>query len=265
MDDFKGQRVLIIGSRWSAEDLAVQAYKFGAERVLMSWRNLPHWVGFPKVIEQHPAVEKLENKTAYFRDGYRADVDMIIFCTGYRWHFPFMADNLRLKEQFMIASKDLYKTIVWLNGGNGKVLYIGAQYSPIFTFVLLEAQSIWSCKYIMGEMNVPSQDKMIDDSVRWLKRFSEVDPTSFHDMIPFLAEALADICEGTGYNKIYCTHIEDVFKDVVSHKIDNILTYRDKQFKSIYTGKVTPLHHTHWLEAFDDSLEAFGLAPTPSA
>ena len=47
------------------------------------------------------------------------------------------------------------------------------------------------------------------------------------------------------------------------HKAENILTYRERSFPSVLTGNVAPVHHTPWMKALDDSLEAF-LANKPA-
>ena len=260
MEDFKGKRILIIGGRWSAEDLAIQAYKFGAAGVVISWKTMPmgqDWFEFPKGIEQHPLVEKVVNNTAYFKDGHHAEFDMIIFCTGYRWHFPFLADELRLKEHFAIAYKDLYKGTLWLTGGNGKLIYIGAPYS-IYSFPSFEAQAVWACKYIMGKLKIPSQEEMRADTDKWLQKLYKVDLSKFLDLMLLMTDVMEDLCETSGYPK-NCIKSGEILDDWAKSKAENILTYRDKQCRSVHTGKLTPLHHTPWLEAFDDSLEAFGV------
>ena len=63
-------------------------------------------LNFQKQLTQQPLVEKFVNNTAYFKHSHHADFDMVIFCTGYKWHFPFIADDLRLKELFVATSKD---------------------------------------------------------------------------------------------------------------------------------------------------------------
>ena len=263
MEDFKGKRILMIGARWSAEDLALQAHKFGAKSIVISWRTMPHgqgWFEFPKTITQHPQIEKVVNNTVYFKDGHHADFDMVIFCTGYRAHYPFMADDLRLKEQFIGASKDFYKATLWLKGGNTKLLYLGAPYT-IYAFPLFEVQAIWALKYIMGIITVPSKMEMVADSERILKKVSDVDPTKYLDVIHFMTQVLEDICEASGYSKNCTQKRYELLKEWGQHKAENILTSRNRQFRSVCTGKLTPLHHTPWIEAFDDSLEAFGLQP----
>jgi trimethylamine monooxygenase len=37
----------------------------------------------------------------------------------------------------------------------------------------------------------------------------------------------------------------------------DIMTYRDKNFVSKFTGTRAPLYHTTFMKAFDDSLESF--------
>jgi trimethylamine monooxygenase len=47
------------------------------------------------------------------------------------------------------------------------------------------------------------------------------------------------------------------FKEWKHHKEEDVLTYREHCFPSILTGTMAPVHHTPWMAALDDSLEAF--------
>jgi trimethylamine monooxygenase len=35
------------------------------------------------------------------------------------------------------------------------------------------------------------------------------------------------------------------------------MRYRDSAYRSIITGRMSPVHHTPWLRAMDDSLESY--------
>ena len=262
LEDFQGQRLLLIGARWSAEDLALQAHKFGVKTIVISWQTMPHgqgWFEFPATITQHPQVEKFINNTAYFKDGFEAEFDMVIFCTGYKWHYPFMADDLRLKEILFGASRDFYKSTLWLKGGNGKVIYLGAPYN-LYMWTFFEAQAMWACKYIMGELMVPSPDEMVVDSEGWLKKMSKVDMTYFINFVQFMTDVLKDICQESGY-PTNCLKGLDIINDWYQHKAENILTFRDRQSRSFITGKLTPSPNTPWMDEFDETLNVFGLEP----
>jgi trimethylamine monooxygenase len=49
----------------------------------------------------------------------------------------------------------------------------------------------------------------------------------------------------------------ELFKQWEQHKGEGIVTYRDRSYPSTLTGTMAPAHHTKWMQALDDSLEAF--------
>lgn len=40
-------------------------------------------------------------------------------------------------------------------------------------------------------------------------------------------------------------------------KHNDIIGYRNKSFKSLMTGNLSPVHHTAWIDALDDSFESY--------
>ena len=51
--------------------------------------------------------------------------------------------------------------------------------------------------------------------------------------------------------------IAELFKKWKQHKAENILTYRDKNFRSVVTGTMANPLAKRWSECMDDSLQAF--------
>ena len=88
--EFKDQTLLIVGSSLSAEDIAIQCVKFGASKVICSWRSKPMGYKWPPNIEERPLVQKFEGGKAVFMDGTRSVVDAVILCTGYLHSYPFL-------------------------------------------------------------------------------------------------------------------------------------------------------------------------------
>ena len=86
--EFKDKDVLIVGRSYSAEDIGSQCWKYGAKSVTTSYRSKPMGFKWPERFEERPLLTRLENKTAYFRDGSSKQVDALILCTGYQHHFP---------------------------------------------------------------------------------------------------------------------------------------------------------------------------------
>ena len=256
IDEFKSQRVLVIGSFISAEDLSVLLIKFGAKDVIISYKYRPQALNWPEGISERPLVVKVQGNTAFFKDGTEADVDAIIFATGYRLELPFMSEELRLKSDMLFYPENLYKGILWMNGGNDKLMYIGLIYN-VFHFNVYEAQAIWACRNIIGKIQLPSRGEMQADIDIWTNKVKEA--TKNHDFgqtFGFIEEYFRYMVETVGYNKDVLK-LQEVFHTFLKHRSENPCTWRDKQFKSIYTGNTHPALSTPWMTNFDDKLEEF--------
>ena len=252
--DFKGERILIVGASYSAEDLALQTMKFGAEKVTTCWRSKPMNFKWPTGIDERPLVKEFRGNSAEFSDGTTDDFDSIILCTGYKKHYPFLPDDLRLKGKLTVYPDNLYKGTVWMNGGNGKLLYLGT-HDQYYTFTMFDVQALWACRYISGDLNIPSRQEMLEDIKKWRQR--EATLKDCHDDINFQTDFVLDLCKDLPSYDKRVGESRDLFHKWEHQRDGDIATYRDKQFKSIFTGTMAPLHHTTWMKAIDDSRDAF--------
>jgi trimethylamine monooxygenase len=114
-------------------------------------------------LEEVPALERVDEDTAYFKDGTSKKVDAIILCTGYKHHFPFLPDDLRLKTANRLATADLYKGVVWVH--NPKLFYLGMQ-DQWFTFNMFDAQAWWVRDAIMGRIKIPTDKAVLLEGCR---------------------------------------------------------------------------------------------------
>ena len=256
LDEFKGQKVLVVGSFLSAEDLSIMLIKFGAENVIISYKYRPLGFKWPKGVEERPLVKEFKANTAYFKDGTTAEFDTVLFCTGYKLEFPFMSEELRLKTDNLFYPENLYKGVLWMNGGNDKLMYIGVV-NNVFAFIAFEAQAIWACRNIMNSIKLPSKDEMRADIEQWTTKVKTA--TRNHDLeelFEFIKDYLRHIVESVGYNSDVLA-LQDCFSKLLEHKSQNICTWRDKQFKCIYTGSMAPALKSPWMANFDSALETF--------
>ena len=166
---YEGKRILTVGASYSAEDIALQCLKYGAENVVCSWRTKPMGFKWPPQITEKPIVIAIEGNTVHFKDGATAEVDDIILCTGYHYSFPFLEESLRLKTLNVFYPEGLYKSILWTQGGNNKVLYIGMR-DREYSFTMFDAQAHWAVNYIMGTVALPDKQTMESDSKKWIAR-----------------------------------------------------------------------------------------------
>eukprot|EP00794_Sanderia_malayensis_P017287 gene17287-19015_t len=250
--EFKGKRLLIVGSSYSAEDIALQCIKYGATSVICSWRTKPMGFHWPSEITERPLLTKIEGSTCYFKDNTESDVDAIILCTGYLHHYPFLADDLRMRSANILYPSDLYKGLVWMKSGNKKLMYIGAQ-DQWYTFTMFDAQGLWIGKYLSNEISIPDYETMEMSSKEWIERCQKIKDS--YDVVKFQTDYVVDIANEANYG--YDLDVADIFNKWVGHKDECIMTYRDKSFVSKFTGKASPKPVQQFMNAFDDSLEAY--------
>ncbi|XP_052818617.1 flavin-containing monooxygenase 3-like isoform X1 [Mya arenaria] len=253
--EFKGQRLLVVGASYSAEDLALQCLKFGAKSVICTWRTKPMGFKWPIGIEERPLLQHLDNNTAYFKDGSSAEVDAILLCTGYRYAFPFLEDRLRLQSRLTMYPDNMYKATLWLGGGGGRLFYLGVE-DQYFTFTMFETEALWCCRYIMGTISgePKSEAEMRGDADKWVSRRNGL--KSPNDDIDFQADFIADMSSAVGYNPEE-QKVADMLHKWKRDKVVDIVSYRDKSFRSVFSGIEAPLLKHRWWKVFDDSKDAF--------
>ena len=133
-------------------------------------------------------------------------------------------------------------------------VYLGMQ-DQYYTFNMFDAQAWYARDVIMGRLGLPAKAEMEADSQAW--RVKEEASTGPADDIDFQTAYVRDLIDLTDYPDFKPEVVAEMFKEWKHHKEDDVLTYRDHSFPSTLTGTMAPAHHTPWMEALDDSLEAF--------
>lgn len=250
--EFAGQDLLVVGGSYSAEDIAMQCYKYGAKSVTISYRTAAMDFKWPESVEERPLLTEVEGSTIHFKDGSSTDVDAIILCTGYLHHFPFMEPDLRLQCPNILYPEGLYKGVVWNN--NPRVMYLSMQ-DQWYTFSHFDLMAWYARDVIMGQISLPDQAERAEDIAKWRAKEDALEDAS--GMIKFQAYHMRDLHQFVDYPAFDIDSTVQSFKQWKNDKAENIATYRDKAFESAVTGTMAPVHHTPWLDAMDDSMETF--------
>jgi trimethylamine monooxygenase len=250
--EFAGQHLVVMGSSYSAEDIALQCKKYGAAHVTITYRTAPMGFPWPEGIEEVPQLQKVDGNTAHFKDGSTRRCDAIILCTGYQHHFPFMEDKLRLVTSNILYPPNLYKGVFWAD--NPKVMYLGMQ-DQFYTFTLFDAEAWYARDYVLGRMSLPSKAEMQKDIEHWQQR--EATCQNAEDEIDFQANHLRDLVKDTDYPDFDIDLTVQQWKEWEHDKVESIIGYRNKSFVSPVTGTRAPDMATPWYQAMDDSMGTF--------
>ena len=250
--EFIDQDILIIGTSYSAEDIASQCHKYGCKSVTISHRTSPTHFHWPDSFSEVPLLTNVNRKTVSFKDGTTKEVDAIILCTGYLHHFPFMDNSLRLETENRLWPLNLYQGVVWED--NPKVFYIGMQ-DQFYTFNMFDAQAWYARDVIMGRIQLPSKEEMQKDSAAWRAREETLEDDE--QMIWFQGDYTQALIDQTDYPSFDIEGVNKTFMEWEHHKHEDIMGFRNNAYRSLITGNQSPVHHTPWMDAMDDSMESY--------
>jgi trimethylamine monooxygenase len=248
--EFKGKDVLVVGSSYSAEDIGSQCFKYGCKSVTLSWRSKKPNLPWPASFVEVPLLLKVtDGNLCHFADGESKRVDAIILCTGYLFSFPFLSEQLHLRTANRLATNDLFNGVVFVH--NPHLFFVGMQ-DQWFSFNMFDLQAWYARDVILGKIAVP-KDKavLLADVARRVAAEDVADP------IVYQGEYLKELQKQTDYPAFNIDGMAAMLHEWKHHKKEDMMTFRDKQFKSVISHTMSAKHHTPWLSCLDDSLEDY--------
>ncbi|XP_040987318.1 flavin-containing monooxygenase FMO GS-OX-like 4 isoform X3 [Juglans microcarpa x Juglans regia] len=163
-EPFRDQVVVLIGSSVSAIDISRDMAGV-AKEVHIAARTVGDGTfgkqhGYDNMW-LHPMVESTcKDGTVYFQDGCFVLANVILHCTGYKYHFPFLeTDGIVTVDDNRVGP--LYKHIFppvlapWLS-------FVGLPWK-VLPFPLFELQSKWIAGALSNRFTLPSQEEMMED------------------------------------------------------------------------------------------------------
>lgn len=259
--DFKGASILIIGGSFSASEIAIQLIKYGtSSRIICSSKTASIGIDqVPKEIEQRLLPERIDKHIVTFKDGSSASVDVIIFCTGYIYHYPFLRGNLRFDiegQKSNLYPAGLYKGTVCIKGGNNKLFHIAAC-ETYLDFQVWDIQAIWIVKYILEELTSEpvSNEIMTKEASEWQKKAADV--VGPFESIAFMRDFTKYLCKDIEYPEKYIDKGHELIVNCLKGRLSNLCGYRDDCMANMFTGEVAPSHHTKWIDCLDESVDLY--------
>ncbi|UBH25351.1 NAD(P)/FAD-dependent oxidoreductase [Micrococcus porci] len=251
-EPFAGRRVLVIGSSYSGQDLALQLHRGGAAHVTTAYRKAPQELDWPAGMDERPEVQGFAGSRVAFADGSSAEYDAVLLCTGYRHHYPFLPAELALSGPNLPFVPSLWKSVVWQ--ADPRVLYLGAT-QQWFTLTLLDAQAFFARDVLLGRAPVPSAQERQADIDAWTARMAAIDSTPV--ALAFQADQIRDLTAGTGYPEMDLDGVIATFLQMGEDKRESLTRYRDRTHRSLVTGTRAAAHPVPWMHHPDGSLEGY--------
>lgn len=173
-----------------------------------------------------------------------------------------MAEPLRFRcsaNQFIPSN--LYKGIFWLP--EPRLAYLGMQ-NQLYTLTMFDIQAALVRDVFLGYVTLPdgdNEDKRQEDILQWQAREQPIsldDHEGFADLQTDYLRDLIQCCVQETVPKFDLQRSTAAAYKFFQDKRDNILTYRDQSFLSIFPPyRLSPLCQTPWMNRMDDSIEGY--------
>ncbi|KAM3924888.1 uncharacterized protein RB166_008259 [Leptodactylus fuscus] len=185
---FSSRSVVVLGSGPSGIDIAMELSAH-AKRVILSHRGAPIKWTPPENVSVAPPVVGATHDALIFEDGTKIEADTLIFCTGYKYHYPFLFPGTQTGEDTIHGEVVEHEDLLdWgflegedqespdLGKGHLPPLYkhlIHARYPTlgfigackiVVPFPLVHCQAQFFLLVLEGKCPLPSPEKMLSEA-----------------------------------------------------------------------------------------------------
>ena len=151
-DAFAGCRVVVLGASASGTDLAREIAAVARDVFLAGQTFRSESPRRGDAVRCCPPVERFEADRVLLHNGEHIDaVQTFLFCTGYRYAFPFLDESLaRVRDNHV---QDLYRQLAAI--ARPTLAFVGLPFR-IVPFPLFQRQARWFARYLDGRFALPA-------------------------------------------------------------------------------------------------------------
>lgn len=229
-DSFKDETVLVLGAGPSGMDLA-HSISLVAKTVVLSHhlKETPKTKFNPNLI-QKPDILKVTANEVHFVDNTSVPVSCILYCTGYKYSFPFLSSDCGIYVEENCI-KPLYKHI--LNIRYPTMAFIGIPFY-VCASQMMDLQARFAMTFFCNKKPTPSEQEMLEDTEaemqrRWKMGYKK---RQAHMMGPIQFEYYSDLANTAGIKNI--PPVMGKLHDVSSGRfLDDLVNFRNDIFRLV--------------------------------
>ncbi|KAJ9595620.1 hypothetical protein L9F63_013196, partial [Diploptera punctata] len=179
-EQFRGVNVVILGAGSSGVDIAMEISAY-AKEVYIS-HNLPEPLtcNLPSNVKQVPGIKFASSTDFTFLDDSSTHADALIYCTGYKFNFPFLTPECKVRIEGRRVMP-LYKHLIHTELPS--ICFVGLPFQ-VLPFPLFHFQIQYFMKTLDGSITLPSKEEMDEETEKDFQRRLAMDmpPTCAHKM-----------------------------------------------------------------------------------
>ncbi|XP_065353054.1 senecionine N-oxygenase [Cloeon dipterum] len=227
---FENQRVVVVGAGPSGMDLALEIAHCAKQVVLSHHNPEPIKTVFPSNVIQTPDIVKMDGKKIFFRDGNSTEVDVIFYCTGYCYSFPFLDDAVGISVKDNCV-QPLYKHLIHIN--KPTMCFIGLPFY-VCAFSMFDLQCRFYLKVLDGSLKLPSAKEMLADAEAEKQRRKEqgLGPRQSHMMGPMQGNYYDELARVAGIEPLPPV-LTKLHNDSSQRFLDDLCHYREDIYRIV--------------------------------
>ncbi|KAL8590520.1 hypothetical protein ACOMHN_010956 [Nucella lapillus] len=228
-EHFQDKMVLCLGGAASGQDICIDLSS-AAKQVYLCHNKALIESKLPRNVQQKPGIQSIKGSTVTLLNGEEINVDCFLFCTGYHFHFPFLADscNLRIEEERVTP---LYKHLFHTEFPT--LAFIGIP-KTICPFPQFHVQISLILATLDGSCKLPSKAEMdADTEADYQNRLSQGLPKRYaHLMATRQWEYNDDIAQMAGCQPIKKV-IQTLYDAVHATRVKNLVGYKRVNYEML--------------------------------
>ena len=225
---FQGKTVIVLGAAASGSDISLEIAKV-AKTVYLSHNNPKNMSKLPQNLDQVSGVKSCigSNSFKLMDDTEISDVDFVLFCTGYKFTFPFLDDSCETRVSTYFV-EPLFKHMINVNHPTLCFIGIPTQICPFPQFHL---QSALFAKFLAGEIELPDRREMqLSLEEDWAKHKRTGRPQRhFHKMGPLQWEYNRDLA-AIAHEPEISVCVENLYNDVHLRRREFLNEYKNEAY-----------------------------------
>ena len=163
-ETFKDMNVVVLGAGYSGSDISLELAE-KAKEVTLSHNRDRLKSPLPVNITESLGIKLIKENSVELLDGKEKPVEAILYCTGYRYSFPFLSEKCGVGTQDQRVTP-LYKHLIHTRLPSLCIIGVCRNVSP---FILFDVHVQFFLRTLEGAHNLPSQEEMEHDTERDFK------------------------------------------------------------------------------------------------
>ncbi|XP_029156619.1 senecionine N-oxygenase-like [Nylanderia fulva] len=227
---FDGKTVVVLGAGPSGMDLALEISK-NANRVILSHHLTdPILTVFPENVVQKADVVQLTEHEAVFADDTKEKIDVVFYCTGYKYSFPFLAESCGVRVDSNMVTP-LWKHLVSIE--NPTLALVGLPFY-VCAFSMFDLQVRFVLRHWHDERRFPARADMLRSEAEEAVRRAErgLQKRHFHMMGPEQGHYYDDLANIAGIEPLPPV-LTKLHNESSMNFLDDLVHYRQDRYKII--------------------------------